>query len=251
MEGEVEMDIKTRYESIKDVHAHVGQDVGSRFLKKLDIYLETNWQKLTCGHIAETYFNFLKALKPFKGNSNGFTGLSEYLILRLLLHQLGDWKVRLRSEDTRYFESKYYENLCIAPEYPIVIGVNEKGRQKSCKPDIIVYESDMTSRKNIKRLTSVIEIKVFLTNGLTTAKNTVRKLRTIHGFHPEMRALLIVFVKLSDEGKIWSYLKDIKSTDQWFDFCSLRENGELLWKVLQKGLDLERLRIPHTHRQRC
>jgi hypothetical protein len=28
-------------------------------------------------------------MKEFKGNSNGFTGLSEYLVFRLLYHLLG------------------------------------------------------------------------------------------------------------------------------------------------------------------
>lgn len=248
MEGEVKANIKKTYESSKDVHAHVGQDIGSKFLKELDGYLAKNWRKLTCARISEIYFDFWEVLKPFKGTSSGFTGLSEFLILRLLLHQLGDWEVKDRSQDTRYFQSKYDANLCIASEYPITIEVDEKGRQKKRKPDIVIYEPYLTSRKNLRsknlrRLISIVEIKVFLTKGRTTAENTIRKLKAIHGFHPEMRALLILFDNLSDRGDIWNYLQDIKTTNQWFDFCSLKENSELLWKVLQKGLDLERTKI--------
>jgi hypothetical protein len=60
-------------------------NMGEKFLKEIDHYLANNYQNLTCNDIHDMYFDFIfKVLKDFKGNSNGFTGLSEYLIFRFL-----------------------------------------------------------------------------------------------------------------------------------------------------------------------
>jgi hypothetical protein len=59
------------------------------FLKNLDLFIATNLDTLTCADVYNIYSDFFHDLKQFKGNSSGFTGLSEYTIFRIFYHLLG------------------------------------------------------------------------------------------------------------------------------------------------------------------
>jgi len=66
-------------------------NIGKEFLADIDSYLRKNIYRLRCDDIYKSYFGFFDVLKEFKGNSNNFTGLFEYLIFRFLYHLLGEF----------------------------------------------------------------------------------------------------------------------------------------------------------------
>lgn len=51
----VERCVREIYEMIKELHEQIGQDVGSNFLKELDIHIQKNWQDLTCSDVSDIY----------------------------------------------------------------------------------------------------------------------------------------------------------------------------------------------------
>jgi hypothetical protein len=107
-----------------------------RFLEEIDYFIKENLRTLTCSQIYEFYFRFFYDLKDFKGNSNGFTGLSEYLIFRSIFHLLGGSFSRKNAFGSNWiseFESTDDNNICIGQSIPIRID------HKKIYPDITVH----------------------------------------------------------------------------------------------------------------
>ncbi len=192
-------------------------NIGRKFLEEVDSYLKANCQNLTCADIHDIYFQFFNDLKEFKGNSNGFTGLSEYLIFRLLYHLLGgSFSQRQITPDLWEFVNN---NLRIGQSSRVTIG------RKRYYPDIVIYNSN--------ELIALIQIKVYFTNGLNELNREVKNLEEIKNSYNEMRALLVSFVGLSERGKILPRLMGIKEAVEWFDFVTLQGNTTLFREVLQ------------------
>jgi len=135
----------------------------NNFLTDLDGFLHDNIDYLTCSDVHDIYSDFFRDLKDFKGNSSGFTGLSEYIIFRFILHLLGSSFVKVKKTDELYeFASK--DGI-----YRIGQNTPLKTSSKRYYPDIIVY------KKNLPIL--IIEIKIYLTNGITTLMEDLNKLK--------------------------------------------------------------------------
>lgn len=231
------------YGSTRELHQKIRNGVGSNFLKELDIHIQKNWADLKCDDVSQIYWDFWNTLKPFKGNSNGFTGLSEYLIMRILLHKLGDWQVVEHSKDTRYFHSKDFRHLYVVPEYPFKKGFNKKkNRPEYVKPDIVICQSPTSPFKGIKRLLGIIEVKVYLTSGRKTVAAVFDKLAAIRKKHKELKALLLIFDEISNKPSSLAELKKKSCNDssKWFSYCSLKETKISLSEVLE-----ETLALPH------
>ena len=204
-------------------------NIGRRFLEEIDRYLEINRHNLRCADIHNIYSQFFKDLKEFKGNSNGFTGLSEYLVFRFLYHVLGGRFDRRRvpnSSDLWEFVSQFGD-LRIGQSVRVQID------GKRYYPDIVVYCSD--------KLIAVIQVKICLTHGLREIKKELEVLEKLRERHPEMRALLIIFMRLSKKGTILPALQGTKKSKKWFDFLILEQNEELFGRALQSSLELGRL----------
>ena len=159
-------------------------NISRKFLKEVDGYLAKSWQSLRCLDIHGLYFEMFNGLKEFKGNSSGFTGLSELLIFRFLYHQLGGLfePPRKVTQDLWEFVSESISSLRIRQSCPVTAG-------KKYYPDIAVCKAD--------KLLAVIQIKLYLTNGLKEAKKEVEVLEDLQRSHPEMQALLFKKVKKS------------------------------------------------------
>jgi hypothetical protein len=220
-----------------------GQQIGVKFLEELDILIAENWRNLRCNQVHDMYFDFWRKLKNLKGNSNGFNGLSELLILRILYQHLGGFEhkdgfkkdLEKRSKDTRWFVSTSNKRICIAPEYPFKIGMTEKGRDKLAKPDIVIYEYEESSYARIKKLIGAIEVKTYLPNSSQTVEETVKTLGLIRNRHLEMLSSLIIFSHKSNGEELGKSC----NIPSWLRICVLRYNDELLWKVLDTHLNLK------------
>ena len=131
------------------------KDICKKFLENIDNYIAENWRNIRCADIHDMYFQFSQDLKEFKGNSNGFTGLSEYLVFRFLYHQLGGSFER--EQITRdLWEFKSSNDLRIGQSVRVTID------NRKYYPDVVIYKSN--------RLMAVIQIKIYLTSGLNEIK---------------------------------------------------------------------------------
>jgi hypothetical protein len=201
--------------------------IGKRFLKELDGFLAANYPILKCRDIHQIYFTFWNDLKCFKGNSNGFTGLSEYLIFRFLYHQLGD---SFKAEEFTHDTKEFVRND-LRLRQSIAVRVNEN----RYFPDITIYKGDKDN------LIAVIQIKVYLTHTMKEVQKemeTFRSLRKIASRN--FRALLIIY-QTPGRGKVMQELNKQKDENAWFDFLILGKNDELLAQKLRTSLLLDRL----------
>ncbi len=213
-------------------------NIGNQFLQGIDRYLADNYLNLKCADIPNMYFQFTRSLKKFKGNSNGFTGLSEYLIFRFLYHWLGgefERKDIPGSQDLSEFISKHNNNLRIGQSVPVSLN------GQRCNPDIVIYESG--------RLVAAVEIKIYFSGGVKQIARERERLEKLRKCYPEAQVLWIVLWKLSTKGKILSALKEMKKGRQWFNFLNLEPNNEPFGSELQKYLDLERLRFTSSEQE--
>lgn len=190
-----------------------------------DKFLLNNVQTLKCSDIFDIYDQFVwRDIKEFRGNSNGFTGFSEFLIFRFLYNQLGgSFKPKPVTDDLLEFESKS-KDIRIGQSTPVTI------QEKNRYPDVVIY--------HLNKLIAVIQIKVYL--GLEEANNTFRTLEKLRAKHPELKALLIIF-QLSKSGTIFQELQRNSSNYKWFKFFVLKGNSTLFKNKLHDDLGLNRI----------
>ena len=194
-----------------------GKNPLKNFLGELDNYIKQNLNDFECDHIFHLYSDYFKALKDYMGNSNGFTGLSELIIFRVVYHLLGG-----------NFERKEYSNSkklkCFASkDNRYWIGENVKFKFK-IKPDIVVCDGN----NNVLRY---IEIKLYPTNGVKTIDEAIKKMKTFIDKYPDMKAMLMIY-NPGKNSKITVALKNYKNKYKWFDYCLLKDNSEKISKVL-------------------
>ena len=191
------------------------------FLDELDNYIKQNINNLECNDIFHLYSDYFDSLKDYMGNSNGFTGLSELIIFRVVYHLLGgNFKLEYydNSNELKYFVSK--DNKYWIGEN-VGFDVGEKRRRY---PDIVVCDNN----DNVLRY---IEIKLYPTNGIKTIDKAIEKMKPFIDKYPEMKAMLIMY-KLGENSKITVALKNYKNKYKWFDYCLLKDNSEKISKVL-------------------
>jgi Holliday junction resolvase len=193
------------------------------FLRDLDEFLRENLDNLTCSDINKMYSNFFMELKDFKGNSNGFSGLSEYIIFRFIFHLLGGFFDRKLITATELYEFVSKDGI-------YVIGQNTPFMASSRKyyPDIVVY------KKNVPVL--VVEIKIYPTYGTKTIIADINKLNEMISGFPSARGLFISYYKIPVKGKMHERLIEEVNLNDRLDYLVLGENDSLFKDNLQKFL---------------
>lgn len=191
------------------------------FLVEMDNYCANNLNNLTCCDIFDIYASFFQDLKIYKGNSNGFTGLSEYLIFRYIYHLLGGSFERVQIKDSYKFKSKD-EKCIIGENLPVKIG------SKEYRPDIVIYRND--------KLILAIEIKLYLTSGLESLVRDLEKLKLIHKHHPSAKGIFISYSPIAKNGKIYEKLLEEANSNDWLGYIILAKNEELFKEKIEKYL---------------
>jgi len=207
------------------------QESFQKFLEELDEYFLQNWKHLTGADIYHFYDAVFKILKEVKGNSNGFTGLSELLIWKIVWHQLGGKFKRVPlANDMLKFQSLDDPRICIGQS----IEVSVKGKRRY--PDISIYYSD--------KLTAVVSIKLYLTNGSKTLYDELSKFKELKEGYPDndIRILLIIY-GLSAKGKTQKELDKIESENDWFKYLILNNKQSIMSEKLREYLGLDRIGI--------
>ena len=208
-----------------------GERIGRRFLESIDTLLKMNCNTLECNDIAEIYFKFFKTLKQFRGNSSGFTGLSEFLVFRTLYHTLGGrFKGPMEKEMKRtwFIRDNLKIGQGIRTPFKTPFMIKDKER-KSCEPDISIRCND--------KLVGVIQIKItpLSSNVITTETKTLKKLKEEN---PELKALLLFLDDKSVYPTVRKNLKDFEEKNNWFSFIVLRGNKSKLLRELKNKLSL-------------
>lgn len=201
--------------------------IGTDFLQQVDDYLSSHLTTLTCHDMWSFYRQFWNDLKTFKGNANGFTGLSEYLIFRYVYHLLGGSFTREPvpgSDNLSHFVSTRDPALVIGQSTRVDVA----GKRRH--PDIVILHSG--------RLLAACSIKLSFAFGLKAAIQELRQLTELKEEHPEMRALLVIFGQ-SERGKIWPELGRMTADNEWFAFLVMHGNAQPLYTELRTRLALD------------
>lgn len=199
-----------------------GKDICRGFLDDLDVYLADNLDELTCSDIYDIYSDFFSYLKEFKSNSSGFTGLSEFLIFRIIYHLLGgSFKKVQISKDLIAFESD--DGIYRIGQSIPVIG------SKKHYPDIVVYKNNLPF--------IVCEIKLYLTSGMQTLMTDINKLTDINRHYPGVMGLFISYNRIPESGKIYKKLIEEKNSKNWLNHLILAENHQPIKEYLQDLFD--------------
>lgn len=199
---------------------HEARKIGLNFLQGIDDYLAENLDDLRWSDMFDIYFGFFRDLKKYKGSSGGFTGLSEYIIFRYIYHLLGGSFENVRiSQDLFEFQSDdgVYR---LGQNTPIQV------ESRRYYPDIIIYRNDIP--------VFVVEIKIYLTNGVQTLMGDINKLNEIHETYPTAKCLFINYTNIPKNGKIYPRLIEETEFKEWLDFVILDKNEQNIKENLEK-----------------
>lgn len=193
------------------------RQICNNFLIGLDGFLKDNLDSLTCADVNNIYSDFYTDLKEYKGNSNGFTGLSEYLIFRFIYHLLGcSFKKEQISPMLYAFTSEDYK---IGQNIPIIVN------SARYYPDVLIYKNGNP--------VLIIEIKLYLTNGVKTLMGDINKLKKITSAYPGSKGLFISYNIIPEKGKIYKKLNDEINLNNQLNYLILAYNNELLKDELE------------------
>lgn len=198
-------------------------DVGRDFLIGIDFYIKENLTNITCSDIHDCYFDFFYDLKEFQGNSNGFTGLSEYLLFRFFYHLLGGSFTRIQKTEGLW-EFVSDSGIKIGQNTPL------ETPGKKYYPDIVVYKDETP--------VFIVEIKIYLTSGIKEVEKEISKFDKIKKTYPRINALFISFNKISEGGKIFNKINTEMGKRNWLNFLMLGGNESLLKTEIETSFNL-------------
>jgi hypothetical protein len=197
-----------------------GAMIGKTFLEHIDDYVRKHWDSLTADDIAGLYSQFIMDLKEYKGNSNGFSGLSELLVFRFVYHLLGgNFTLKKKTHDLREFISNLNDEISIAQSCPLFIG------EKRYYPDIVI-----ACRDDVK---AIFQIKAYVTGGRKEIDHEFHVFSDIHSRYPGSRCILVIFNGIPAGGKLFDRLENLKSGNPWFDYILLQGNNQKLKDLLK------------------
>jgi len=196
----------------------------------IDKWIEEHYKSITCEDIANTYWEFEETLKRYRSTCADFTGLSELLIFRILLHYLNEGlgaklNTKYINKEKVYMEGDLIpfidegKKLKIGQTLKIKL---ENARYK--KPDISLFSNE--------KLYGVVQIKTYKVSP-AAFKNEFDGLEVIKRIFPSMKALFVLY-----SGKIDDEYKKVMGKNQW---CSiiLERNKSKFIDELERALSLK------------
>ncbi len=168
------------------------------FLDGFDTYLYDNLTTLTGKDLWSIYDYFWKKVKQYRGNANGFTGLSEFLIFRFLYHLLSrQYTFKLEPEGPHLFKFCTADNrYSLGQSVPIHIG------RRRVYPDVSLCDGN--------ELLYVLSIKVYLTSGLREIDKENEMFELLKGAgHSHLKYLLLIYSGVPTTGKIRTRLNNL------------------------------------------
>jgi len=196
------------------------------FLLDLDEELRKQAKTIRCCDIYDAYMKMFNQLKEYRSNSSGFTGLSEFLIFRLLIHSIPlTWIKRSISKDCISFISQDGE---LELSQGISLSKFNITLKPNISPDIAVFVR--------KRLDTVFQIKIYLPNGIHTFLDELNNFKKLKQLYPHLRAIFLMYHKLSSKGSIKNELDELCLENNWIEVISLQDNKRTFSSEMQKYL---------------
>jgi hypothetical protein len=192
------------------------------FLRNLDENIQKNIATLSCSDIKNAYDQLFESSKQYRGNSNGFTGLAEFLVFRVLYHSMGEVFTRSEYTDDTYAFSS--DNIEIGQN----LGTKIKG--KRYVPDILICKK--------RSIVGIVQIKTYITNGTKEVKKELATFDTVHFNYPSSKGVLVVFNRLSKRGTILPLIENEVKSRKWLNYLMLDSNPEPLSSELLRLLSL-------------
>lgn len=153
-----------------------------KFFKTIDDYLKNNINKITGKEIGYLYYDFWHELKEWRGTSASFTGYSEFLLLRSLMHTLEGEKWALIPNSNPTKPNDFESNKYLISQAKVI-----KFQGKNRAPDICLWNKD----QNCPEI--VVEIKININNGQTQINRIRDNFNLMRSAYPDVKALLIVY----------------------------------------------------------
>jgi hypothetical protein len=201
---------------------------GRQLLDGIDNYLEQNIKKLTIHDIHDIYAGLSVSQQPYRGTAGGFTGFSEFLIFRCLIHTLAQIGVKLRpNPDGRTTSFTDGHGLIVTQ------GILPQGSQEKMRPDILIQQK--------LKIVAAAEIKIVLTNSKEVTNHAVKRLEHYYANNPgDFYGVLFIF--LVNE-PVREYLREVQDgKKEWLEIITLNGKNEKFMPLLEKSLDLCRFR---------
>ncbi len=178
---------------------------GYHVFDKIDQYLNFNYDKLTTRDISNLYYGVFDAQKHLRGSSGGFTGFSEFLIFRLLVYTLEkDIKLNFKPEITKDSSHTLTFTCDNKSKFKLTQGIDPHNDKIKIRPDILILKDEIPY--------SAAEIKVWLTERMTTALTAVERLRSIYEQNPKKcRCALFIFATVDNNKKLLEELETLQN----------------------------------------
>lgn len=178
-------------------------NLGELVVRELDGYIAKNKDTLTCTNVASLYFDFIKTINEFGANPDNYTGLTEFLIYRVLWH---------------------FNQQKIADKGIILAS---KGSLGPRNPDIIIYNSSLTPLCSVQVKSNYYKVK-----------EDYNRHMEVLGVFPQVKIATIAF-----EVRDTNHLKHIehhKRLNHQYQCLILKDNNQLIQEELNSlGLIFE------------
>lgn len=205
-----------------------GVQINHNFLRDIDSLLKNNIRDLTCNDLYEIYFDLFNELKQWRSTSANFTGYSELLIFRSLMHCTGEtFTPHFRDPKKMIKADNQIPVIFRSPSYEIAQNVSLNVNSKRKQPDISVKDRD-------GNVLAIVQIKVVLTSGQKTVTNILNDFGLYKTAFPNVKCLLIIYDP-------WNYSKGArlafanhKSNNPWFDYRLLENDPTLICQVFKQ-----------------
>lgn len=220
-----------------------GEMINFNFLRDIDSLIKNNIRDLTCNDLYEIYFDLFDELKQWRSTSANFTGYSELLILRSLIHCISEtFTSHYRDPKKGKKSDNQIPVIFRSPSYEIAQNVSLRVNSRRKQPDIYVRDHD-------GNVLAIIQIKVVLTSGKKTVTNILNDFELYKAAFPNVKCLLIIYDK-------WNYSKgtilvfaDYKKINSWFDSKLLEDDDTKICQVF-KHLNIRGCQQPHNEKLR-
>ncbi|BAI81691.1 hypothetical protein DEFDS_P067 (plasmid) [Deferribacter desulfuricans SSM1] len=204
------------------------QNLYANFLQKIDNLIQDNLDNITSNTINHLYYLQFNLLKNFKGNSSGFTGLSEFLIVRFIIHYITkkynqNFKLLPITKDIKYWQSQNFKiNVQQTIKLPKPVKVGNK-KQNKIQPDIII--------KKENKIISYIEIKIYLKD-FKILEDLIKKYEVLLENNKNNYKLL--FILFNGNDNIMEKLDKYKLQNTWFNYIVLNKSNKKFIDAVNK-----------------
>lgn len=182
---------------------------------EIDSFIKENIDALTCSDIKEIYFSLFRELKQWRSTSSLFTGFSELLLFRNLIHTIPEGFTPVKTGNINS-----HPILFKSDNYTLGQGIRKEFNGVRKYPDISVEY-----KGNLK---SIAQIKIVMGSGQKQLDKEVKTFKIMKNAYPNLKGLFISYIKgaFSEEKQKPLQKAGLKTV-------TLEDNKELIKNVLQ------------------